>query len=159
MEPKSSADAKTIAEAKPVPAGAATFELFEGVYYDYIRRIGEIWDGLTKGVLEAQGKLAECLTGAPHQHADAQKAFDAAHNDYTAAVRAAWDESQKQYAEAYAQYVRGYREAWEKVQPADMAPLTMAIISQSASMAASYANGTIGNWALISWAGVPPWKP
>jgi len=153
----SAAEAKqAAAEANPHAAAEATCKLFEGIYHDYLRRLGEIWDGTSRRILEAQTRFGESATAALQRPADMQKAYEAAQQAYADAVRAAWDESQQQYSDAYADFLGGHRDAWAKVQPKDLSPGMLAMIAQSAGIAAGYAGSTIGNWSLVAWAGVPP---
>jgi hypothetical protein len=135
----------------------ATLKLFEALYTDYIGRLGQTWDTMSKRIIEAQTKLGGASMCNGQSPEAAQKAYESAQGDYAEAVRSAWDDAQREYSAAYDQYVRGFRDAWMKTDLTDLSPMTMTMVTQSGSTAAGYAALTIGNVSLIAWAGVPPW--
>ena len=134
-----------------------THKVFEAVYGDYIKRLNEIWETMTKSIGDAQKKFGDVANGKFESAEHAQKAGNDAQNAYVEAVRGAWDAAQKDYTGAYEDYVHGFREAWTKADKVGISPEIMALVTQSGSTAAGHAASTIGNWQLISWAGVPPW--
>lgn len=134
------------------------WKAFEGLYTEYLRQLGDIWDELTKRIGEAQrayaASVSEIKSSTPIE--EARATHEAAQRQYGDAVRAVWNESQGRYSDAYANYLGAYRDALTNTKSPDMSPETMAVAAQSAAAAAGYASATIANWSLIAWAGVPP---
>jgi hypothetical protein len=145
------------ADGKRNEADDAAFKLFEGVYAEYVKRLGETWDMLTKRLLEAMEKYNEVAMATLSSHDSAQKAFDSMQKELIKAVRWAWTGSQAEFTSSYQCYMRGFRDAWAKTDVDQVSPMTAAIVMKSATTAAEYAQSTIGNWQLISWTGIPPW--
>lgn len=135
----------------------ATYKLFETLYDDYLKRLGDTWDATNKRILDAQKKFDDAGRTNFESAEAAQKARHEAQRDYVDAVREAWEASQKDYTAAYDDYLSGFRDAWGTSDLKNLSPATMSILTHSGSVAAGYAASTIGNWQLISWAGVPPW--
>jgi hypothetical protein len=135
-----------------------TFGTFERVYYDYMRLLGETWDELVRRIMVAQQALGGPWMGGPALPGAApSKPDDTPFGRYAEEVRAAWDESQSRFTAAYTNYLGAYRDAWASTGKEPISQQTIFYVMQSANAAAGYAATTIGNWGLISWAGIPPW--
>jgi hypothetical protein len=155
-QPVSPEDFMPQPKPSPTPADPA-FAAFEAAYYDYLRRLGEVWDETVRKIQAAQKECHERGAAGAGQPGEPEKPGETALEYYVEAVRAAWTESQDRYSDAYNKYLGAYRDAWASTNVGDVSPQTIGLILQSACTATWYYHATVGNWSLIAWSGVQPW--
>jgi hypothetical protein len=141
--------AKTSTAKTSTDETTKSFAPFEQAYYEYVRELSTIAHELNSGVFEAQ------KAGAPAPR-DEPAAIQEKSRGYNEAVQTAWEASQKRYTQAYFDFLDKFGSAWMAAEKSHMAPPAMAMLAQSAMVAAGHAATTIGNMDVFGWSGAMP---